>query len=461
MAAAKEAEALFVPLKWSSRRKPFGMYCTAFGWGFLMTGIATGGQLAGALTWSEALIATIVGNMILVVIASLCAAPGQQTGMGNSPVYMFTFGKLGFYLPAIILTIAVIGWQGAVIGMLTQTWTGMTTGPIYVIVAIVIGVLAMFTTYAGIGFIEKIAIPATFVLVAVGFGAIFYAIHLAGGFASFVELANASAAQSESKITVYQGISMVVGAWIAGSCICTEITRFAKTRFVAMTMVIIGLPLCQIFLNILGYVGQVGGGSYDFTVYMKQAGPVVWIVSLLALTIALWSSLDVNLYFPATMFSFMVNIPRKGGVLVTGIVGTIMAAFGLFNYYGNFLNLMAAILPALAGPVVAEFFIVNRGRWDTKLLHKLPKLNIASILAYAFGIIMQYTTCPPVIPQAIWAFVWALIGSVVFSAIFKAAKKPQGYQAVKHLETEPMLPQEDDSQLGDYDANFIHYDSKT
>jgi len=156
----------------------------------------------------------------------------------------------------------------------------------------------------------------------------------------------------------------------------------------------------------------------------------------------------------------MVKMPRKGGVVICGLLGLLVAVFELFAHYGAFLNVLGAILPALAGPVIAEYFIINKGKWDPKLIHKMPNFNMAAILGYAFGILMQYTTCPDVIPKELWALVFAIVGTVVLNYIFRAANHPQGYITRKELEIEPIMPQEGDGNLGDFDAIFINYEEK-
>lgn len=99
--------------------------------------------------------------------------------------------------------------------------------------------------------------PATFLLAAVGGYAIYYSIQNTGGWDSFVQIANDAAAYAgDNGQTVAGGISLVIGAWIAGAVCSTEVTRFSKTKAVAAGMVVIALPICQVFLNILGYVGQ-------------------------------------------------------------------------------------------------------------------------------------------------------------------------------------------------------------
>jgi len=225
-------------------------------------------------------------------------------------------------------------------------------------------------------------------------------------------------------------------------------------------MMIIGLPLCQIFLNVLGYCGGVSFGTYDFTIYMAQFGVLVYIVALIGMTFALLSSLDTNLYFPAALFSFMTNMPRKGGVVICGLLGLIVAVFELFAHYGSFLTIMGMFIPALAGPIIANYFILGKGRWDPKLLHKMPKVNWASIIGYVVGVVIQFITPLAVVPAEIQALIIAIIATLIADAIFKALGHPQGYEKIKNMAVEPVMPKEDDANLGDFERNFIKYDDE-
>lgn len=460
-ADAREADAMFVPTKWAQRRRGGPLCFTAFGWGFLMTGLIAGGTLGSSMPWKDAMLAILIGNAILFVIAVGASMPGYQMGAGNNPMYMFAYGKRGFWLPAVLMIVSIMGWQGMITGMAAAAWAKSTTGTLYVILAIFFGLLFGYTTYRGISGLEKVAVPATIILVAIGIYAVYYNVTKVGGWDAFFQLASEKAAVSATPMTLMAAVSVVVGAWIGGSVLGSELTRFAKQRYIAVSMIVIGIPLCQIGLNFLGAVGGVASGSYDFTAYLGELGMGWWIVSVVALTFALWTSCDVNLYFPASMVSYVFNIPRKGGVLTMGLLGTILAACGIFNYFLGFLNLLGLFIPPLVGPLFADYYINAKGKWDIKLLHKLPACNWAAVLGYIIGTGTQFIYCPGWCPAPIWATFWAFVAALVLSRIFAAAGHPQGYDAVKHLAVEPVMPMEDDSQLGDFDANFVYVDTKT
>ena len=459
-ADSQEADTLFVPVLWKQRRPAFGLYATAFGWGFLMTGLIAGGTLGAGMAWGDALKAIIIGNLILFAIAVLSGQPGYQTGAGNNPMYMFVYGKKGFGIAAVILMLAIIGWQIMITGMTSAVWLQTTSGTAYAILTFIIGIIYMMTTYKGIRGLELIAYVALGIMVVVGLYAVYYNINLAGGWEAFKLLSAKKAAESVAPVTMMAAINIIVGAWVGGSVLGSEFTRFCKTRGTSIIFMIIAVPAVQFGLNVLGVIGGVGSGTHDFTVYLGQLGFGVWLVSVIAMTFALWTSCNVNLYFPASMFSYLFNVPRKGGVLDTGTVSAILAATGLYTYFTGFLNLLGATLPALCGPVFADYFIINKGRWDIKLIHKMPAWNWATILGFVGGLTAKYIYLPSWCPEPIWAVVMGMVVTLVVHAIAQAAGHPQGYAAIKHLEQEPIMPMEDDSQYGDFEENFIYYDEE-
>lgn len=458
-AEAKESDTLFVPVKWGQRRKALPLYFTSFGWGFLMTGLVAGGTLGAGMPWGEALKAMFIGNVFLFIVATLAAQPGYQTGGGNNPMYMFVFGKKGFYLPAFFLTIAIMGWQAAITGMTTSIWVRTTGGTAYVLVSLFIGAVYVFTTYRGISGLEKVSTVAIIFLVGVGLYSVVYNVNLAGDWREFMAMAEAKSLANPQPMGLMSAVSVIVGAWIGGSVLGSEFTRFTKTRGVSVMFIFIGIPLCQMFLNILGYIGGVVSGTHDFTEYLRPLGMAFYVGAMISMTFALWTSCAVNLYFPASMVSYVFNIPRKGGVLITGVISTIAAAWGLYNHIGVFLDFLSASLPPLMGPVFAEYFVLARGKWDMKLLHKMPNANWGCIVGVLVALAMQFIYVPSWCPAAIWTVLIGFVVAAILNYVLLKAGKPQGYMAIKHMEQEPLTPQKDDSQYGDFEKNFINYDA--
>jgi purine-cytosine permease-like protein len=64
-----------------------------------------------------------------------------------------------------------------------------------------------------------------------------------------------------------------------------------------------------------------------------------------------------------------------------------LGAFGFFEQFSSFIGGIAAVIPPLAGPMIADFWIVHRTKYEVKYLDQLPEINIPSVIAASVGII--------------------------------------------------------------------------
>ena len=47
---------------------------------------------------------------------------------------------------------------------------------------------------------------------------------------------------------------------------------------------------------------------------------------------------------------------------IAGVIGTILAAMGLLDAFQGFLSLMSALIPPLAGVIIASYWIIGKGK---------------------------------------------------------------------------------------------------
>lgn len=47
---------------------------------------------------------------------------------------------------------------------------------------------------------------------------------------------------------------------------------------------------------------------------------------------------------------------------MAGIIGTLLAVFGITNYFNSFLNILAAFIPPVAGVVIMDYFVIQKGK---------------------------------------------------------------------------------------------------
>ncbi|MDQ1005064.1 cytosine/uracil/thiamine/allantoin permease [Neobacillus niacini] len=98
---------------------------------------------------------------------------------------------------------------------------------------------------------------------------------------------------------------------------------------------------------------------------------------------------------------------------------------GFFEQFSLFIGGIAAVIPPLAGPMIADFWIVHRTKYEVKYLDQLPEINITSVIAAAAGIIatLMCTGLPTLgwQPVALLAQPWivpSILGVIVSMVIY-------------------------------------------
>lgn len=238
---AKEANSLdsvHEPLTFDKRRKAWPLLILGFTWGFLVTGLLIGGTIGPELPFFTGTIpATLIGCLVLFLIAALTGMVGYKLGGTNDMAFQFAYGKMGRRIPAIFLIIVIIGFQGVVVGGTASFWLKGTDHPAFFWVALFFGLLFTVTCYIGIDLIEKISNPAMALLIVVSIYAIFYNINKAGGWTAFNDQTVTMAASSDGgTVTFAAAINLVIGSWITGAVLTSDFTRFARNKWVARGM---------------------------------------------------------------------------------------------------------------------------------------------------------------------------------------------------------------------------------
>lgn len=68
---------------------------------------------------------------------------------------------------------------------------------------------------------------------------------------------------------------------------------------------------------------------------------------------------------------------------IAGAVGTLLAAFGLLNAFQGFLSLMSALIPPLAGVVIAGYWIICKGKKES--FRQKAGFSLPGVAAFTIG----------------------------------------------------------------------------
>ena len=399
------------PLTDAQRRGTGPLLTLAFGWGFLITGLLTGGALGAGLPFYPDLIqASFLGNLVNFVIGALVGYMAYQTACNSGLLYRFVYGNVGAAIPVLFIALLTIGWQGIVVGAFGYAWTQSFDSAAFYAVAIFAGVLYTATTYFGVKGLERVSIPATLVLVVAGLYACWFNVTKSGGWSEFLQLSTTTAAAQP--ISMVQAINIVVGSWIVGAVVMAEYARFARKAWVAIAIPFIVLIIAQWFLQVVGALGSVVSGVADFTTYMREQGLIVAGLGLIGMSLALWTTGDANLYLPVIQTSSVFRRPRRVMVVICGLLGTLLG-LNLYQHFLGWIGLLANLVPPLIGPVIADYYVLNKRRFHVELLDRLPAWNPAAFIGYVAGAASTFFSPDWIVPS--------LLGLVVSMVAYLAA----------------------------------------
>ncbi|MBW1819568.1 MAG: cytosine permease [Deltaproteobacteria bacterium] len=400
----------FAPLKKEQKQDTFPMLTLAFGWGFLITGLMTGGALgAGLPFWPDLVAASFLGNFVNFVVGALVGYMGFKTACNSGLLYRFVYGRVGVYLPVLFLSLLIIGWHAVLVGAFGFAWAQSFDSVMFYVVAILGGILFTITTYFGVKGIEKVSVPSVAVLVLVGLYAAYTNIAQAGGMDGFLRMSEEIAAKTP--ITFVKAINLVIGSWIVGAIVMAEYTRFAKKAWVALAIPFIVLIISQWFLQIVGSMGGIVSGTADFTTYMLQQGFVIGGIGLIGMSLALWTSGDANLYLPVIQTSSVLRRPKRVMVVICGAIGTVLG-LGLYQHFIAWIDTLASIVPPLIGPVIVDYYLCHRTEYDFAHSNQLHSWNVTAVVAYFVGVISTFYA-----PDWIVASLLGLVVSMVVYAV--------------------------------------------
>ena len=415
-AEQQSADNPFGPLTGAQRRDTGPMLALAFGWGFLITGLFIGGLLgAGQPFWPDLVWSSLLGNGVNFVVGALVGYMGYRTGCNSGLLFRLVYGNVGAAVPVLFLTVLLIFWQGITVGAFSFAWVQDFDSPWFYVVAIFAGLLYTWTTYYGVQGLEKVALPAALVLVAVLVYAGWFNLSQAGGWEAFLALSRTTAAKNP--LTNVQAMNIVIGSWIVGAVVMAEYTRFARQAWVAIAIPFIVLIVTQWILQFVGAMGGVVSGNFDFTVYMRTAGSAISLFGLVAMSFALWTTGDANLYLPSIQTASVFRRPKRVMVVICGLLGTLIG-LGIYQRFMDFITVLAMVAPPLIGPVIVDYYLCNRMRFRAELLERLPAWNPVAIAAFAAGAVSAWFA-PPWIANGLLGL---LVSMVVYGVLYFLAQ---------------------------------------
>lgn len=165
---------------------------------------------------------------------------------------------------------------------------------------------------------------------------------------------------------------------------CENVRRLIEGGEVGLVLYYVGVLPAGLFMLITGALMSIVTGRSDISAILASLG--VPFIGLVALVLATWTTNVTNAYSGGLALSNLLGFDEGRFKVTTGIaggIGTLLAAFGLLNVFESFLSLMSALIPALAGVLIASYWVVGAGRREN--FHVRSGFSWTGIVSYVVG----------------------------------------------------------------------------
>ena len=358
--------------------------------GIDLSGAFLGVALAGGMAFWPAIGATMLGSLLLGLLAMACAYVGASTGLSTAMISRAVFGKIGGAVLAIAITISLVGWfavQAGFFGTNAQIAFAEFTGidvPVQIFTGIggVLMAITAFWGYRSINRLSSLAVPLLLLLLIVGVVVAFAAAGTDG-----------LSAPVEATITFGGAVSLVMGIFILGVVLSPDMARWAKTPKQAMAAGFVGFFFGNsIILVVAILLARIVGEPELMAIFFTLG---LGAVAVLVLILAQWTTNTTNLYSAGlASASISRKLDRRIMTAVLGVVGIVVGVIGAADYFVQFILVIGTVIAPYGGVYLATFLVARRtGRWSHGAT--VPAVDGWSVLAWTVGVLVAFATTNP------------------------------------------------------------------
>lgn len=432
-------------------KRTWGTYNYASLWVAMSVCIPTymlaSGLIAGGMSWVQAVLTILLGNLIVLVPMLLNAHAGTRYGIPFPVLVRASFGVRGANVPAILRALVACGWFGiqawiggqAIYSMLRIVWptAAMVPGSNWICFFLFwsLNMLVIWQGIETIKFLEGIGAP--FMLV-VGLLLFFWITRKAGGLGPVLRTPSRFQSTSEFVRFFVPALTGMVGFWATVALNIPDFTRYAKSQRAQMVGQALGLPTAMTLYSFIGVAVTsasaviFGEAIWDPVVLLGRFNqPMVALIALVALLLAtLNTNVAANVVSPSNDFSNLRPrlISFRTGGLITGVVGILMMPWKLLrdfsSYIFGWLVGCSALLGPIAGIMICDYYIVRHRELVVEDLYRRGGayeyqhgFNSKALLALGAGVAIALVGLA--MPALRWLYDYAwFVGFVVSGGLY-------------------------------------------
>ena len=322
-----------------------------------------GSALGYGLSFRDAVLATLLGSVILQALSLALGAAACAEGLSTTLLAAWAgFGRIGSALVGAVIAVALMGWFGVQNGVFASGLfhaTGWLNVPLW---SVATGIAVTWITVKGyrlMSLIARVALPLFLLAVA------WAAVRLLAGH-SLAELL--AAVPAGPRLGLPAAITAVTGSFVIGAIVTPDVTRFMRSGRDVFWMTLIATFVGELTINLLAVAMALLLRTSDIVTLMSTlaggVGATIAVVSTVKLN-------NLNLYSSSLGFSTLVHALRlKRGAAIDrvrltwwiGIVSTALSMLGILDHFIGFLVLLGVAIPPIAGIMLVDYYLLRRDR---------------------------------------------------------------------------------------------------
>lgn len=391
--------------------------------------LMTGAILIEAMTFTNAIIAAIIGCLIICVMISVVGFLGADIGVPTVVISKSTFGEQGARIfISLIWAVTAVGWFAVQCEECGQAFSNLMASnfgidmPVCLSIAIW-GIVMLLTAVFGFNAMEKLNVIATPLLLIASAVGIIMAINTFGTSGLENHVVN-----PENKMSMIDGIGLVVSLGAFAACSAPDFTRYQKNRRQTVLSNTVGIGGIGFIMILLGSLLTVIAGEYDISAVFIKAG--LPIVGVTALILATWTTNTANAYCGGLDFIalFKAKDDKRGlATAIAGVIAIIVTLTGIASDFIGVLNILGCLTLPATGALLADYYIFRKG--DPRNWKYIKGWNIPGFLSTAAGVAVTF------IPLGI-GMLNGMIASIIAMVIFVKLERAIRKAPVEEIRTE-------------------------
>ena len=351
-----------------------------------------GGMIGDGMTWWQAMLTVLLGNVIVLIPMCLNAHAGTKYGVSFPVLVRASFGTRGANIPAVLRAIVACGWFGiqtwiggeAIDGCFSYLfrWWSNTPGHLWIAFFLFWAIQVYFIVMGleGVKWLESLSAP---LLLLGGLALLWWAASKAGGLGRVLNESAALSKHHKPFWSIFPAhLTAMVAYWSTLSLNIPDFTRYARSQRSQMVGQALGLPLTMAAFAFIG----VAVTAATLLIYGEPiSNPVALLGKLNSFTVILFGTLIIflaqlttnmaaNVVSPSNDFSNLNPrlISYVTGGLITACIGVLMMPWKLYGSFAGYVFTWligyGSLMGAIGGIMICDYWVVRRQRLDLPAL---------------------------------------------------------------------------------------------